>query len=311
MPKVLPFLGALQPKLQQLSLASMATATDLLAAQGAAILDDIDDLLGRSSVRHRSPSQGGVFFSGPTGTWGTLDTDATRLQSKIIEDYRRHFATLSVLLRGLPPNAAKELSESDETVREVVEQASSTWIATADEAMAKAHAAIEAQRGLLDRLHDAGGGRDVFVPDTNALLYNIELGDWAFPGSSSFELVLAPSVLVELDELKVGHRNPDVREKAEGLIRRIKGYRGRGRLTDGVPLRNPASTIRSIGTEPAMAESLPWLDAGNRDDRFIASVIEVMRAHARSAVVIVTRDVNLQNKAEFASLPFVEPPDPI
>jgi predicted ribonuclease YlaK len=60
-----------------------------------------------------------------------------------------------------------------------------------------------------------------------------------------------------------------------------------------------------------MAESLPWLDAGNRDDRFIASVIEVMRAHPRSAVVIVTRDVNLQNKAEFASLPFVEPPDPI
>ena len=110
--------------------------------------------------------------------------------------------------------------------------------------MAKAHAAIDAQRGLLDRLHDAGWCLDVFVPDTNALLYNIELGDWAFPGSSSFELVLAPSVLVELDELKVGHRNHDVREKAEGLIRRIKGYRGRGRLTDGVPLRNQASTIR-------------------------------------------------------------------
>jgi predicted ribonuclease YlaK len=59
-----------------------------------------------------------------------------------------------------------------------------------------------------------------------------------------------------------------------------------------------------------MEESLPWLDADNRDDRFIASAIEVMRARPRSAVVIVTRDLNLQNKAEFASLPFVEPPDP-
>jgi PIN domain len=289
----------------------MATTTDLLAAQGAAILGDIDDLLRRSSITHRSLSHGGVFVFGPTGTWGAVDTDAKRLQSKIIEDYRRHFATLAVLLRGLPPDAAKELSESHEAVRAVVEQATSTWIATAEEARAKAHAAIETQRDLLDRLHDAGGGRDVFVPDTNALLHNIDLGDWTFPGSATFELVLAPSVLVELDELKVGHRNPDVRDKAEGLIRRIKGYRGRGRLTDGVPLRNPVSTIRSIGTEPAMTESLPWLDPENRDDRFIASVIEVIRAHPRSAVVIVTRDINLQNKAEFASLPFAEPPDPV
>ena len=36
-----------------------------------------------------------------------------------------------------------------------------------------------------------------------------------------------------------------------------------------------------------------------------------MREHVRTAVILVTRDINLQNKAEYAGLPFVEPPDPV
>jgi len=59
-----------------------------------------------------------------------------------------------------------------------------------------------------------------------------------------------------------------------------------------------------------MNESLTWLDPDNRDDRFIAITIEVIRQHPRSAVTIVTRDINLQSKAEVASLPFSEPPEP-
>jgi predicted ribonuclease YlaK len=35
-----------------------------------------------------------------------------------------------------------------------------------------------------------------------------------------------------------------------------------------------------------------------------------MRQHPRTPVILVTRDINLQNKAEYAGLPFVEPPDP-
>ena len=44
---------------------------------------------------------------------------------------------------------------------------------------------------------------------------------WEFANSPQFELILTPSVLVELDELKINHRNADVRDKAEGLITRI------------------------------------------------------------------------------------------
>jgi predicted ribonuclease YlaK len=94
----------------------------------------------------------------------------------------------------------------------------------------------------------------------------------------------------------------------ESLIRRIKGYRARGALTAGVPLRKGVSTFRALATEPALDKSLPWLDPTNDDDRMIATVVEVMRQHPRSTVMLVTQDINLQNKAELASVPYVEPP---
>lgn len=288
----------------------MLTTTELLRARADGIVSDIDVLLDHSAIQHFNPDLGGAFYFGATGEWRDLDTEGRRLQSKILGDYGRYHALVTVLLRGQPADSAHDLDEADETVRAAVDQSHNTWAKTIEEARRDVHKAIESMMVLVERLHDAGGGEVAYVPDTNGLLQHVDLDRWTFSDSPTFELVLTPTVLVELDELKVNHRNQDIRDKAEGLIRRIKGYRGRGSLTDGVTLRAGASTIRAIGEEPRMGDSLPWLDPDNRDDRFIASVIEVMRSRPRSPVVIVARDINLQNKAELASLPFVEPPDP-
>lgn len=110
--------------------------------------------------------------------------------------------------------------------------------------------------------------------------------------------------------LKVNHRDVNVRDKAERLIRQIKEYRRRGSLMEGVPLQGGVSTVFAIPIEPKVEQSLPWLDPANADDRFLASALEIMRSRPRSPVALVTRDLNLQNKAEFARFPFIEPPDP-
>ena len=57
-----------------------------------------------------------------------------------------------------------------------------------------------------------------------------------------------------------------------------------------------------------MRDVLPWLDPASPDDRLLASCVEIMRLHPRSTVMLVTGDINLQNKAEFALVPFLEPP---
>ena len=68
--------------------------------------------------------------------------------------------------------------------------------------------------------------------------------------------------------------------------------------------------LKSIAVEPDMNNSLSWLDTSNNDDRFIASFIEVLRENPDSIVQLVTNDLNLQNKMEFARLPYIEPPNP-
>jgi hypothetical protein len=43
----------------------------------------------------------------------------------------------------------------------------------------------------------------------------------------------------------------------------------------------------------------------------LAATIEAMRWNPRSAVLVVSLGINMQNKLEFAGLPFVEPPEPV
>jgi predicted ribonuclease YlaK len=193
-------------------------------------------------------------------------------------------------------------------VLRIIEQNKNTPYASTQEAILIVREEVDKQIGLLNNLYGASFGGTIYVPDTNALLFNPQLENWRFSESPKFVLVLTPTVLKELDELKVSHRNETVREKSEKLISRIKGYRARGRITEGVPLVKGISEILALAVEPNVTNSLPWLDAQNSDDRILVSTLEVMRQRPRSTVILVTRDINLQNKAEFARIPFAEPP---
>ena len=176
--------------------------------------------------------------------------------------------------------------------------------------MERAVGAIDTNVGLLEHLPGVSEEEVILVPDTNALIYNPSIEAWEFQGFARFCIILTPTVISELDQLKVTHRNPEVRSKAEKLIRQIKEYRRRGNLLEGVALRRGVRELRTIAAEPLLSESLPWLQAENMDDRLIASVIEIMRAHPRSEVHLVSRDLNAQNKAEYARILYLEPPDP-
>jgi hypothetical protein len=84
----------------------------------------------------------------------------------------------------------------------------------------------------------------------------------------------------------------------------------RGDIRTGVTLRRDRSVVRLTAPEPDFERTLSWLDPTSKDDRLLASVLEVLREHPHSPVILVTRDVNMQNKASHAGIPFIEPPDP-
>ena len=290
----------------------MRTVTDNLQEMVEGIQKLLDDLLlNHSSIYKWNKPGGPIGIISVHGDYAyqELGEAGWQIQSKALEEYRRFYALLNVLLKDQPKDSLELLSNSDTVLMRTIEQ-QHTWCKNTQEALDKAVEALQAQLDLLKHLYDSSSGEAAYVPDTNALLYNPALETWTFQETPRFTLILVPAVLSELDALKINHRNETVRRKAEKLIRQIKEYRRRGNLTEGVPVIKDKIDIVGIATEPSMETSLLWLDPENNDDRFLAAVIEVMRSRPRSPVIIVSRDINLQNKAEFARIPFVEPPEP-
>ena len=63
--------------------------------------------------------------------------------------------------------------------------------------------------------------------------------------------------------------------------------------------------IFTIATEPDFEHTLKWLDKSNEDDRLIAETLEIIRDYGNRSVVLITADINLQNKCELAHLVYL------
>lgn len=287
----------------------METVTTLIQSLGEKLELGLTELLMQhSALTDTTRRDSEIVFFGPPYAWSERTLDASRLQSKLLEDYAYLFTLVGSLLHGQPDATRMKLSEDNDSVRECIEQTHCVWHSTTAKALASAIESLNRIVGAVGRLYDSTEGAVLLVPDTNALLSAPPFERWTFSGIPTFSIVLVPTVLKELDALKINHRNQDVRDKAQALIRQLQEYRRRGSLNQGVHIVKGSVLLQAVASEPTTSESLPWLDASNDDDRLIATAIELMRQHPRCPVVIVTGDINLQNKAEFARVQLIEPP---
>ncbi len=288
----------------------MQTVTENLIEMANEIQNLLEDLLLNHSSIYMWNSPDSIVISPRNYAYKKLSEEGRQIQAQLLDKYRNFYYLLSVLLKDQPKDTLRELSQANTRILRTIEQ-NNTSSRNTKETFDSTIQLLRNQVQLLKRLYDSADGEVTYVPDTNALLYNPDLESWIFPETVKFTVILLPTVLSELDALKVNHRNEDVRKKAEKLIRKIKEYRRRGKLTSGVVLVRDKSKIQALAIEPNMEETLPWLASDNNDDRLLAGIIEVMRFRPRSPVITVSRDINFQNKAEFANIPFVEPPDPV
>lgn len=253
-------------------------------------------------------SSGMVFITGTPYYWSALPPEAHAHQARALAEYRRFADTLGVLTRAMPDDRLAKLRDDTAIVIRFINRDAASRDSPA-RVLDEAVGALQRQVELMDGLYGASANT-MLVPDTNALYWNTALDTWRLPwASSAFVVVLLPSVLKEIDLHKMDDRRSSRREKAERFARQVGEYRRRGPLLQGAPLAAGISSVMAIPVEPRMSDSLPWLDSANLDDRLLASVIEVMRLNPHSSVVVATRDVNLQNKLEFARVPFVSPED--
>lgn len=241
--------------------------------------------------------------------WKELNNEGKQIQNKLLKEYKEFINLVLVLIKDVSKNMKNEFGECSNEILSYLEQNQQIWVKSTEEVLSKILECIDKQMEVVDSLYDPKKGSLIVVPDTNALLSNPDIENWKFENITKFKLLLVPTVSSELDKLKVFHNNKNIREKCKKIIRKLSEYRRRGTLTEGVPVIKNKIWIRAIAVEPDFNNTLSWLDIQNNDDRILASFIEIMRLYPNSKIILVTNDLNLQNKAEFARIPWVTSPN--
>ncbi len=274
------------------------------------LLKDIQSLVKISDVEEMNRDHRDVIFISTQGdhTWLKLDENGKRIQYDILNKYKKYYELISSILINNPDSDLKKFHDSDNTIMKIIQQNEATWNKDMVEAMKDIEKAFKIQLSLFNAI-DEKNNDPILIPDTNAMIYNPNLDKWIFNEINQFMLIIPPIILNELDILKNNHRVEKVRDKAEKIIRTIKGYRNRGKLNDGITIVKGKSKLKTMAIEPDFTKSLRTLDENNNDDKLIASFIEISRNYINVPIAIVTRDINLQNKCEFYNIPYIEPPE--
>lgn len=276
----------------------------------AAVVNGLAQLVKTLPIRRFEQHGDGIIFIGPEYYWGELSAEQRAAQLALKRDYEPLSELLALLLRGAPKDLVGQLQDADKGFRVWLELEDSNWsvspnTAANEEGLRSVARELEQILNVLDK---AGENEIILVPDTNSLLAIVDPTEYRnVAGHGSFVFMLLPTVLGELDRLKVAHRNPDVREKAKNVITRIKGWRHQGSLMNGVTV-DKSITVKASHSEPDMNRTLSWLDANVQDDRIVASVLALQAEQPSACIVLVTGDINLQNKADAALIVTAEVP---
>jgi len=250
----------------------------------------------------------GDWYGTKTYFFNTLSRDQEIARMEIFQEQEKLHESLMLLLTNAPEKIQHQYASASSSFQDQINLRTSILGAEncPDKRKERLQASLTKIREVIEFLQYASNAITIIIPDTNSLLSSTNPRDYKdIVQTKDFTFHLLPTVLSELDSLKVNHKNPDVREKAKDAIRRIKGWRHQGSLSAGITYHGTI-TIRASHKEPDIANSLAWLDPEVKDDRIIASVLEIQVSNPAALVVLATSDINLQNKADAAMIEVAE-----
>ena len=133
----------------------------------------------------------------------------------------------------------------------------------------------------------------IFVLDTNVLLHDPN-AIFAFKG---VVIVIPFIVLEELDKFK--KENNEKGRNAREIIRKLDELRGKGRLSEGVELKNGSTSILKIVLNPSEITfaSLNTQDIHDIKDNIILQTVADL-VKSGNQVTLVTKDINVRVKAD-------------
>lgn len=279
---------------------------DNLDVSSQALHPMIDTLCDNSSIFYRdlNRNDGYIMIGFDSYVWGSKDIAG---QLKLKEHYLRFFEHFKFLFKDINKTDAQKIDKLHTEMLHTIDQTKA--YGTIDMTKVRFRTILATYKDYLNQLAAANDYYVILVPDTNALIQHPDAASYrGLVGVNEFQFVILPTVLSELDKLKVAHRDAQFRDKVKAIIRRLKGLRTQGDILSGVTVDNSIK-VKMIASEPDFSQTLSWLDSENSDDRIIASALEIQKKHPSSLVAIVTGDINLQNKAQMANFAFLDSDD--
>lgn len=294
----------------------MKSRADLLIEELDRVVECVTCLVEASTIDyiHRRSTQysaHGIFMAVPDAQWGPLNDQQRMLQRKALNLWRPLIEQIRDLFSGDTEECRKTIENAAHRLQQWIDHDNTDFSIPPTVREAKS-ALKERVRPLYLNLERIGTMSEgcIVIPDTNVLIRNQDVTKYAeIVGTDAYTVVLVPGVLEELDQHKVNNRSPSVREKARKFTQRLKGWRNQGKLAEGVRVQGDVF-VRVEAIEPDFDRALSWLDKDVADDRILASILEIHRREPGAKVVLLTGDTIMQSKADIASIPTADIPDP-
>lgn len=274
---------------------SMKTFVEHLTTQLDSIKQTMFELLDNSRIKFRREDRySSVVIIAPIHYWDSPTEIEQGLQIRIKKSYRIWIETFKLFTENLPEVSKRKIDQTDKFVMNWIEKKSDWGIPnTIGEAKTKFENEIKFFYDTLNLYANNGDKEIIVIPDTNALIQEPDPKTYkTLTASDKLTIIFLPTVLSELDELKIKASNPDFQKKVKSVITRLKGYRQQGNLIEGVIVEKSVK-LKMVAAEPNFDRTLSWLDSENNDDRIIASALEIQCDNPSSVVCLVTSDINL------------------
>lgn len=147
----------------------------------------------------------------------------------------------------------------------------------------------------------------VFFPDTNTIIEYSEFSKYLkLTDYKKITIIILPTIISELDKLKLIHKNEEFRLKVTSIIRRLKGYRKQGDILEGVIIEKGKICLKMIAYEPIFENMPSWINKDNNDDKIIAGILDYQAKHLNSNCYLLSGDINMLNKAELSSINYFD-----
>src|SRR5215475_1103965 len=134
-----------------------------------------------------------------------------------------------------------------------------------------------------------------YILDTNVLLHD--------PNSMlSFDehnVLLPIEVIEEIDRFK--RESTELGQNARAVSRMLDGFRGAGRLSEGVALPN-GGRLRIIVQTKAAHNGRAAFSSDSVDNRILSTALAINKSAPKDQTILVSKDINLRIKADALGL---------